>query len=81
MAEGRVRLMKIRCAMEDARIEDRESRIENGVDGNETAEGRVRLMKIRCAMEDVRIEDRDDGSETAEDRVCLMKMDDGWCEG
>jgi hypothetical protein len=33
-----------------------EMRIENRVDGNETAKGRVRLMKIRCAMEDTRIE-------------------------
>jgi hypothetical protein len=39
MAEGRVRLMKIRCLMEDARIENR-------IDGSETVEGRVRLMKM-----------------------------------
>jgi hypothetical protein len=38
--------MKIRCAMEDARIENR-------VDGSEKAEGRVHLMKIRCGTEDI----------------------------
>jgi hypothetical protein len=33
--------MKIKCAMEDARIE-------NGIDGSETAEGRIRLIQIEA---------------------------------
>jgi hypothetical protein len=38
---------------QQTRIENREMRIENRVDGSERAEGRVRLMKIRCATGDL----------------------------